>query len=119
MYTGPMTFAPRVHTAVFPTRFRVSTKYTGDAHADTWLADSARVWLTSLSEGCILNWGDLEKLFVNYFQGSYKRSGNASDLHLSIQNEGKPFRDYIQHFSRKKNSLSDVREGASSPVTPL
>lgn len=107
----------------------------GDARPDTWLpdyytpcvtsdgdefvaihtlplhlAESARAWLTSLPEGCIRDWRDLEDIFVKNFQGTYKRPGNAWDLQLCAQQDGKSLRDYIQCFSQKKNSLSGVYE---------
>ena len=137
-YAGIKAFGPRVLNAAFPERFRVNgvERYTGETQPDIWLsdyriacrtsggsdlaavhclplhlADSARAWLDSLPPGCINSWADLEVYFVDNFQGTYNRPGNAWDLHSCIQGDDETLRDYIRRFSKKKNSLPNIREG--------
>ena len=137
-YAGIKAFGPRVLNAAFPDRFRVNgvERYTGETQPDIWLsdyriacrtsggsdlaavhclplhlADSARAWLDSLPPGCINSWADLEVHFVDNFQGTYNRPGNAWDLHSCTQGEDETLRDYIRRFSKKKNSLPNIREG--------
>lgn len=108
-YAGLKTFGPHVRTAEFPSCFCVSNikMCMGEARLDIWLgdyhttcmpsggndydancnlplhlADLAHAWLTSMPEGCIRDWADVEELFVENFQGTYKRPGNMWDLHL-------------------------------------
>ena len=137
-YAGIRAFGPRVLNAAFPERFRVNgvERYTGETQPDIWLsdyriacrtsggsdlaavhclplhlADSARAWLDSLPPGCINSWADLEVYFVDNFQGTYNRPGNAWDLHSCVQGDNETLRDYIRRFSKKKNSLPNIREG--------
>lgn len=63
------------------------------------LVDLTHPRLTSLPEGSIQCWKDLEKLFNDNFQGTYDRPGNTWDLQLFIQREDEALREYIKHFS--------------------
>ena len=52
-------------------------------------------WLKSLRHDLIHSWEDLEKIFIDNFQGSIHRPATRHDLRLCKQERGEALRSYI------------------------
>ena len=65
-----------------------------------FFTDSARAWLEHLPSNAIQSWVDLKEIFVENFQGTYKRPGNPWDLKNYRQKAGETLHGYIRCFSR-------------------
>nr|ABA98116.1 retrotransposon protein, putative, Ty3-gypsy subclass [Oryza sativa Japonica Group] len=74
------------------------------------LADSARSWLHGLPRGTIGSWTELRDHFIANFQGTFERPGTHFDLYNIIQKSGESLRDYIRHFSKERNKISDITD---------
>ena len=59
------------------------------------LTDSMQTWLEHLPANQIHDWGDLVKVFVGNFQGTYMCPGNSWDLRGCQQMPNESLRDYI------------------------
>ena len=75
-----------------------------------FLADLARAWLEHLPSNTIQSWADLKGIFVENFQGTYKRPGNPWDLKNYCQKADETLHWYIRCFSRQCNELPNVTD---------
>jgi hypothetical protein len=69
-----------------------------------------RAWLEQLELDSIRYWGDLRSVFISHFQGMYTWPGNSWDLRNCRQRPDKTLREYIQHFSKKRNELPNITD---------
>jgi hypothetical protein len=136
---GTRVFSREICTAPFPPRFPQPTtlvKYSGETDPALWLndyrlacqlggamddaviirnlplhlADSTRTWLEHLPTNQICDWGDLVKIFVGNFQGTYMRPRNSWDLRGCQQRPNESLRGYIRRFSKQCTELPSVTD---------
>ena len=69
-------------------------------------------WLMHLPVDSISSWSDMCQDFVGAFTRGHQAPGQASDLHVIPQKDGKTLRKYIQRFSRVQYNIPDVHPAA-------
>src|SRR4051812_13032900 len=74
------------------------------------LEGSARTWLNQLPPNSIWVREDLVRVFVNIFEGTYKRPGGLTELQLCVQGHAEPTHEYIQRWITLHNSVEGVSE---------
>ena len=58
------------------------------------LEGMTRTWLNKLPRNSVNSWGELKKLFITNFDGTYKRPTTVEDLKRCIQKKGKSTRKW-------------------------
>ena len=138
-YLGPKCFGPAIRKEPFPTTLsnvaKTMARYNGAAKPNTWLQDyvtlvgihggnsliavrflpimlegTARLWIYSLPENTIHNWRDMEKMFSQHFQGTYKRPKTLSDLQRCTQQKDETMRDFVSRWIETKNMCEGISE---------
>ena len=73
-----------------------------------FMGDLMRTWLGHLLPNRIQSWMDLKEIFVENFQGTYKRPRNPWDLKNFRQKVRETLCGCIRCFSQQCNELSNV-----------
>lgn len=73
-----------------------------------FLANSAMTWLEHLHDGDIIGWYDLQKFFINHFDGAYTKVGSTWELMSCVRIQGESLRDFVKSFTRKKSDLQNI-----------
>ena len=114
---------------------KLVAKYNGVANPETWLSDyvstvslydgnancavrfltlmldgTARMWIESLPEKTINSWKDMKRVFIQHFQGTYKRPKSITDLLRCVQAKNESSREFVSRWSEVKNACEGVFE---------
>jgi hypothetical protein len=74
------------------------------------LSGVARLWLINLPEGSIYNWHQLRVMFIENFQGMYKRPSTAKILKTISQKHDESLRGYVQYFYNVRNNIPYIQD---------
>lgn len=80
------------------------------------LEGSALAWLNSLPESNIHDWKDLCDTFIKNFEGMYAWPGTAQDLWNHVQKDGESVREFINRWTRLRNSIENVSKPQAIPA---
>jgi hypothetical protein len=72
------------------------------------LSSWARAWLLRLPSGSVCSWTHLCRLFNSNFRATCARQKVKWDLASAVQKKGESLREFIQHFSQKRNLIPEV-----------
>ena len=67
-------------------------------------------WLESLARESIHSWDDLEKAFIDNFQGSLHRVATRHALSLCKQEQGETIRSYVKRFFDTRATIRNVAD---------
>ncbi|CAO2210141.1 unnamed protein product [Urochloa humidicola] len=74
------------------------------------LTKECRNWLGGLPRDSIDSWERLTELFTSNYHGTYERPGSKRLLSQLRQRKNETLREFIQRFSKKRNSIPFVDE---------
>ena len=72
------------------------------------LEGTARSWIENLPEKSIHNWKDMERVFTQHFQGTYKRPSTYNDLTRCVQKPEETATQFLARWIQTKASCENV-----------
>ena len=72
------------------------------------LEGTARSWIENLLEKSIHNWRDMEKVFTQYFQGTYRRPNTYTDLTRCVQKPEETATQFLARWIQTKANCENV-----------
>ena len=136
-YLGPVCFGPSIRSVQIPRDMtsvsKTHQRYNGADKPNSWLSDyalavqiaggnglvaarflplmlegTARSWIENLPEKSIHNWQDMEKVFTQHFQGTYKRPNTYIDLGRCVEKPEETATSFLAMWIQTKASCEDV-----------
>ena len=114
---------------------KLVAKYNDNANPETWLLDyvstvnlsdgkancvvrfltpmldgTARMCIESLPEKTVNSWEDMKQVFIQHFQGTYKRPKSITNLQQCVQGNNESSREFVSQWSEVKNACEGVFE---------
>ena len=81
------------------------------------LEGTARSWIENLPEKSVHNWKDMERVFTQHFQGTYKRPSTYTDLTRCVQKPEETATQFLARWIQTKASCENVDDNQAIHAT--
>ena len=68
------------------------------------------MWIEGLPEKTVHTWSDMQRVFIQHFQGTYKCPKSIFELQRCVQEKNESSREFVSRWSEIKNACEDVSE---------